>query len=107
MRRYSYGPIPVRDLLARTLPRSLVLLGAAVLFSIGLGIATGFLSVNFKTYRTNSLALLLSLMGFSMPGFYMAILVLYLIIVMAMKYGPGVFFLPTSGYGLDLHLVLP
>jgi peptide/nickel transport system permease protein len=107
MRRYSYGPIPVRDLLARTLPRSLVLLGAAVLLSIGLGITTGFLSVNYKTYRTNSLALLLSLMGFSMPGFYMAILALYLIIVLAMNYGRRVFFLPTSGFGLDLHLVLP
>ncbi len=107
MRRYSYAEIPVVDLLARTLPRSLVLLGAAVLFSIVVGIAAGFMSVNYKTHRTNRLALLLSLAGFSMPGFYMAILTLYLIIVLAMNYGRGVFFLPTRGYGLDVHLVLP
>jgi peptide/nickel transport system permease protein len=107
MGRYSWGPIPVRGLLARTLPRSLVLLGAAVLFSIGVGTTAGFLSVDYKTYRTNPLALVLSLAGFSMPGFYMAILALYLIIALAMKYGRGVFFLPTTGYGLDSHLVLP
>jgi len=37
----------------------------------------------------------------------MAILVLYLMIWMAMRYGKGVFVLPTSGFGLDKHLVLP
>jgi peptide/nickel transport system permease protein len=107
MRRYSYREMSVLGLLARTLPRSLILLGLAVLFSTGVGITAGFLSVDYKTYRTNPLALVLSLAGFSMPGFYMAILVLYLIIRLAMTYGKGVFFLPTTGYGLDSHLLLP
>jgi ABC-type dipeptide/oligopeptide/nickel transport system permease component len=107
MRRYSYREIPILDVLAQTLPRSLILLGAAVLLSIGVGITAGFLSVDYKTYRTNRLALVLSLAGFSMPGFYMAILVLYLIIFLAMNFGRGVFFLPTRGFGLDQHLILP
>jgi len=63
--------------------------------------------VNYKTRRTNSLALIFSLAGFSMPGFYMGILVLYLIIWAAMTRGGMTFSLPVSGYGLDKHLVLP
>jgi peptide/nickel transport system permease protein len=98
---------PIRDLMARALPRSLVLLGAAVVFATVVGIAAGFLSVNYKTYQTNPLALVVSIVGFSMPGFYMAILIIYLMIRAAMNYGRGAFFLPTTGYGLDLHLVLP
>jgi peptide/nickel transport system permease protein len=42
-----------------------------------------------------------------MPGFYMAILILYLMIWLAMEYGRSVFFLPTTGFGLDEHLLLP
>jgi peptide/nickel transport system permease protein len=63
--------------------------------------------VNYKTYQTNPLALFVSIAGFSMPGFYMAILVIYLMIWAAMNYGKGAFFLPTMGYGLDKHLILP
>jgi ABC-type dipeptide/oligopeptide/nickel transport system permease component len=44
--------------------------------------------------------------GFSMPGFYLGILILYFMLWLAMTRGQA-FFLPTSGYGLDEHLVLP
>jgi peptide/nickel transport system permease protein len=98
---------PISELMALALPRSLVLLGAALVFSVVVGIAAGFISVNYKTYRTNPLALVVSIAGFSMPGFYMAILVIYLMIWAAMNYGKGAFFLPTMGYGLDNHLILP
>jgi ABC-type dipeptide/oligopeptide/nickel transport system permease component len=109
MRVQEFGATegPILVLMAQALPRSLVLLGAAVVFSIVVGIAAGFLSVNYKTYRTNPLALVVSIAGFSMPGFYMAILVIYLMIWAAMNYGRGAFFLPSTGYGLDTHLVLP
>jgi len=98
---------PVIEYIADRLPRSLVLLGIAVPFSFVVGITVGLLSVNYKTRRTNSLALIFSLAGFSMPGFYMGILVLYLIIWAAMTRGGMTFSLPVSGYGLDKHLVLP
>jgi ABC-type dipeptide/oligopeptide/nickel transport system permease component len=71
------------------------------------GVTAGFLSVNYKTQQTNPLALILSLAGFSMPGFYMGILILYLMIWLAMNHGKGMFFLPTTGFGLDAHLILP
>jgi peptide/nickel transport system permease protein len=98
---------PILGYIVSLLPKSLVLLGIAVLLSIVIGIGVGFLSVNYKTHRTNSLALIFSLAGFSMPGFYMGILILYLIIWAAMTKGELLFSLPVSGYGLDEHLVLP
>jgi peptide/nickel transport system permease protein len=104
---FSQQEIPILRLVVQRISRSLVLLGLAMLFAIVVGLAAGFLSVNRRTERTNPLALILSLAGFSMPGFYIAILVLYLMIWMAMRYGKGVFFLPTTGFGLDKHLILP
>jgi len=101
------GDFAILESIADRLPRSLTLLGIAVSFSIAVGITVGLLSVNYRTRRTNPLALLLSLAGFSMPGFYMGILVLYLIIWAAMNKGEVTFSLPISGYGLDEHLVLP
>ena len=105
--QFSSQELSIGDVLLERLPRSLVLLGAGVVCAIVGGLGAGFLSVNRKTQRTNPLALILSLAGFSMPGFYMAILVLYVMIWAAMNYGKGLFFLPTSGYGLDQHLILP
>jgi len=105
--RLSGEETSILELVVEKLPRSLALLGIAVSFSIVVGIVAGLLSVNYKTHRTNPLALVFSLAGFSMPGFYMGILVLYVIIWVAMTYGKSVFFLPTTGYGLDEHLVLP
>ena len=109
MRLQEFGAAegPITELMALALPRSLVLLGVAVVFSVIVGIAAGFMSINYKTYRTNPLALVVSIAGFSMPGFYMAILVIYVMIWAAMNYGQGAFFLPTMGYGVDRHLVLP
>jgi peptide/nickel transport system permease protein len=109
MRLQEFGATvgPITDLLGHSLPRSLILLGAALGFSVIAGMAAGFLSVNYKTYRTKPLALVVSIAGFSMPGFYMAILIIYLMIRAAMTYGREVFLLPTTGYGLDTHLILP
>jgi peptide/nickel transport system permease protein len=104
---FSQQEIPILALVLQRISRSLVLLGLAMLFAIVVGLAAGFLSVNRRSQRTNPLALILSLAGFSMPGFYIAILVLYLMIWMAMRYGKSVFFFPTTGFGLDKHLILP
>jgi peptide/nickel transport system permease protein len=104
---FSQQEIPIIGLVLQRISRSLVLLGLAMLFAIVVGLTAGFISVNYRTHRTNPLALVFSLAGFSMPGFYMAILVLYLMIWMAMRYGKGAFFFPTTGFGLDKHLILP
>jgi peptide/nickel transport system permease protein len=106
-RLFAIGEVPILDLVLERLARSLVLLGLAVTFSIVVGLTAGFLSVNYRTRRTNPLALIISLAGFSMPGFYVGILIVYLMIWAAMNHGKGVFFLPTTGYGLDRHLILP
>lgn len=90
------------------LPRSLILLAVAVTASIAIGLTIGFLSVNYKTRQTNPIALVLSLGGFSMPGFYLGIVVLYLMFTSALNQGNSeAFILPVSGYGLDKHLILP
>jgi peptide/nickel transport system permease protein len=104
---FARAEIPIIDLVLERLPRSLLLLGLSVTFAIVVGLAAGLLSVNYETQRTNPLALIISLAGFSMPGFYVGILVLYVMIWVAMSHGKWVFFLPTSGYGVDRHLILP
>lgn len=105
--RFSAGEDAILEYLLNGLSRSLVLLGVAAVFAIVVGIIVGFLSVNYKTRRTNPLALLFSMAGFSMPGFYLGILFLYLMLWLALNKGDGYFILPTRGYGLDAHLVLP
>jgi peptide/nickel transport system permease protein len=100
------GDAEILPFAAESLAHSLILLGIAFLVSALIGTAVGLLSVNPRSRRANLLALVASLAGFSMPGFYLGILMLMLIFSLAAQ-GRPVVFLPVSGYGLDEHLILP
>jgi len=100
------GDTEILPFAAESLAHSLILLGIAFLASTLIGTALGLLSVNPRTRRANPLALVVSLAGFSMPGFYLGILMLMVIFSLAAQ-GRLVAFLPVSGYGLDEHLILP
>jgi peptide/nickel transport system permease protein len=95
---------PIIQMIATALPKSLILIGLALLVSAVVGVGLGLFSLNSRTRQVNPLALITSLAGFSMPGFYLSIVVIYLIIT---SMQPGKALLPASGYGLDRHLVLP
>ncbi len=93
--------------LARAFPKSMVLLGFSLTFSVVVGLLLGFGSVSYKKRRTSIGALMVSLAGFSMPGFYVGILAFFLMYTASLSRGPDAYVLPLSGYGLDLHLILP
>ncbi len=108
----DFGTLPrtnttVNELIGSALPKSLLLLGLALLVSAVVGITAGFLSVNRRARRVNNLALILSLGGFSMPSFYFGIVSLYLMILLSAFLGRTGTLLPAGGFGLDRHLVLP
>jgi peptide/nickel transport system permease protein len=97
----------VASVVAEAIPKSLVLLGLALLGAGLFGMAGGMLSVSRETRQLTPLGLTLSMLGFSMPGFYLAIVVTYGMIAAAFVYGPQAMIFPILGYGLDKHLVLP
>lgn len=98
---------PAVESVFQGLPKSLILLGIALTFSVVVGISVGFLSVDHQTRRTNLFAILASLAGFSMPGFYIGIVVFFIMLQAAASRGQSAFVLPVLGYGLDEHLILP
>ena len=102
----TIGNDPLIPMISEALKNSLVLLGISIVFAAVFGIALGLLSVNHNTRSTNPIGLLVSIAGFSMPGFYLGILVLALMFTLASR-GIRWNYLPASGYGLDKHLILP
>jgi len=100
------GNDPLIPMISEALKNSLILLAISIVFATVFGISLGILSVNHNTRSTNPLGLLVSIAGFSMPGFYLGILVLALMFSLAAR-GIRWNYLPSSGYGLDKHLILP
>lgn len=92
--------------IGKALVKSLILLGMAFLVAAVVGVGLGLLSVNPRTRQINPVALVVSMAGFSMPGFYLGILIL-VVMLTTMIQGQTWTFLPVSGYGLDEHLILP
>jgi peptide/nickel transport system permease protein len=92
--------VPVMDLIAPTIVPTLQLIAAALGLAIVIGIPLGVVAaVNRGTWVDRS-ALLLSLLGQSIPAFWLGLI---LISFVAFRWG----LLPTSGYGTPAHLVLP
>ena len=106
---------PVLDLLRDAIPNTLLLGGTSLLLEFVLGVALGVLSAVRRGTRTDSILTVGSLFIYSMPGFWMAEMV---VLVFAVNLG----WLPSSGmhsvgaeqlsgfaYVLDVakHLVLP
>lgn len=98
---------PVEIFILEALPKSLILLLLALLIAAVVGMLAGFLSVNRSARRANSVSLIVSLGGFSMPSFYFGIVAIYLMILLSAWTGGTGTLLPAGGYGLDAHLVLP
>lgn len=91
-----------------SLPRSLLLLGLALVFAAVFGVLGGLFSVDRKRRQTNPLALTLSVGSYSLPGFYLGIVVaMQIAINLRVRGEPGEPLLPVFGYGLDEHLILP
>jgi len=101
------GPlaVPVAEVLPSMLINSLGLLAVALVLATVIGIFFGLLSVRRRRTSIAMLPLTLSLIGVSMPSFFIALL-LQLGIIAAVR-NWGVKPLPVAGFGWDTRLVLP
>jgi peptide/nickel transport system permease protein len=95
-----YYRAPVLDLYLSRLPNSLLLAAAAMAFSLVLGIPSGVLAAVRVNRWWDSAGKLFALLGLSMPSFWIGLL---MILFFSVYLG----WLPSSGSGTALHLVMP
>ena len=97
--------VPVRSVLADTYVKSMGLLLVSLAVAAVVGVTTGLLGAVWEGSPV-SLALLTStLLGVSMPTFFVALLLQVLEIVFYQRTGTRL--VPVGGFGWDTHLVLP
>ena len=80
---------PVAEILAETLPNTLLLTGLALLFDLGLGVVLGVIAAVRQYSWTDHLTSIVALFLYSMPGFWLGLM---MIILFALKLG----WLPAS-----------
>jgi peptide/nickel transport system permease protein len=105
---------PVRDLLAETIPRTLLLTALALCVQMGLGIAAGAFAARHRFRRGDEIVSTLTVLLYSVPPFYLAYLVItWFAVTNAWLPTAG---MSTPGSGADglawwgdraRHLVLP
>ncbi|HZO33057.1 MAG TPA: ABC transporter permease [Chloroflexota bacterium] len=92
--------LSVRELYAERLPYSLQLASAGLLISLLIGIPAGIITAVKVDTFWDSLCKVIAMLGLSIPGFFVGLL---MIIVFAVNLR----WLPASGSGTILHLVMP
>ena len=97
-------PVPVSQVIAETLPRSLGLLGIALLFAALIGITIGILAARSQSRRSIWL-ILTTIIGISIPSFFAAFLLQWGLTTYTRAAGRPL--LPVGGFGWDSHLILP
>ncbi len=91
---------PAAEMLLERLPATFLLSFTSIVFGLLLALPVGILSAVYHDSWFDSVGKIVALAGQSMPTFWLGIL---LILFFALN--TPIF--PTSGYGLDSHLVLP
>jgi len=95
-----YYRTPVLELYLSRLPHSLLLAGAAMVFSLLIGIPTGIIAAVRVNGWWDSAGKLFALLGLSLPSFWVG---LVLILFFSVYLG----WFPSSGSGTVWHLVMP
>ncbi len=91
---------PAAEMIVERFPATLILSLAAMVFGLALAIPVGILSAVKRDTWFDNVGKIIALMGQSMPTFWFGIL---LILVFSLHLR----LLPTSGYGLGTHMILP
>jgi peptide/nickel transport system permease protein len=91
---------PVSEEIGARLGNSVILMFTSLLLATVIGVATGVISAVKPYSLFDSLAMLISLIGVSMPVFWLGLM---FILLFSVKLG----LLPAAGTGTWLHLVLP
>lgn len=97
----------VIDVVRDPIKKSLILLGIALVTTIGLGLLFGFLSISPRTWRIRPLAATFLAAGSSLPGFVFGAILLSILVYQLIYTASKTSLLPLSGFGLDRHLLLP
>jgi peptide/nickel transport system permease protein len=95
-----YYRTPVLDLYFQRLPNSLLLAGAAMIFSLLIGIPSGVLAAVNVGRLWDSVGKVFALLGLSLPSFWVAL-------VMILFFSVYLGWLPSSGSGTIWHLLMP
>ncbi|MEP7135853.1 MAG: ABC transporter permease subunit [Chloroflexota bacterium] len=101
----TYNGAPVLAAIAHLSLNSSGLIVIALALSIVLGIFLGRLAVRQDSMKVSTWLTVLSTLGLASPGFYIAILLITLFLLITI-YGPGLV-IPFQGFGWDAHLILP
>lgn len=103
----TVGVSPVSEILIDGIKNSTILLGLTMLITFFVGPLLGFISVSRRTRRIRPFALTITTAGQSMPGFFLGVAILALMLYGIFTFSQGQTPLPISGFGLDEHLILP
>ena len=95
-----YYRTPVLELYLSRLPNSLLLAGAAMTFSLLIGIPTGIIAAVRVNQWWDSAGKIFALLGLSLPSFWVGL-------VMILFFSVYLGWLPSSGSGTVLHLLMP
>ena len=99
-RRRSMG-----EVLLDAYPKSMVLVGLAVLIATALGMLVGIAAAATKSRRLRGALLSVTVLAVSTPSFLLAILLILLSANMVSRWGIRLW--PSFGFGWDDHLILP
>ena len=102
---YYQKETTVAELLGRSLDKSLVLLLLAVSLGGLIGVPLGIGAAVVRRSHLSLIFLVLSIVGISMPSFFMAFLLQILEIQFCRYTGRAL--LPLGGFGWDKHIILP
>jgi peptide/nickel transport system permease protein len=109
---FDFGSMPVgadtnvAEFVGAGIGPSLGLFGAAFLLSLLIGLPLGRSAVQVDPPRSRTWLTILSTVGLAMPGFYIATLLVSLVLIQTLGTESKPL-LPVAGYGWDLHLVMP
>lgn len=95
-----YYRTPVLELYLSRLPHSLLLAATAMVFSLLVGIPSGILAAVRVNQWWDSAGKIFSLLGLSLPSFWVGL-------VMILFFSVYLGWLPSSGSGTALHLIMP
>ncbi|MBI2153953.1 MAG: ABC transporter permease [Candidatus Rokubacteria bacterium] len=95
-----YYRTPVLELYLSRLPHSLLLAGAAMVFSLLIGIPTGIIAAVRVNRWWDSIGKVFALLGLSLPSFWVGLLLI-------LFFSVYLEWLPSSGAGTAWHVIMP
>ncbi len=101
----SGGRLEGIDVLLRTLPKSLGLLGAALVLGTFLGILFGGLAALYRKSRISAAIINGSIIGISTPSYVAAMFLIWTVVWIYQR--TEIRILPVFGFGWDLRMVMP